>query len=116
MSAVAAAPKPQQIRLIGGALEILPGPIAVMVLQPPFALHVPHGDLPALCAALRSPSADPQQLLIDGVRATVNASALKTVRTLIAGAFIFAMDTGAAVELAAALERAGGRSQGVLHA
>lgn len=107
------------VPLIGSSVEVMVVGSTFAILQGPFALHVPRSDALLLADALLAESAGSEgirHLSLDGHPCRVDASALRSVKTLMVGAFILALPRFAADEIAGLLKVFAAEQQEVGHA
>ena len=98
----------KRVPLIGSSLEVFAVGDVLSLTQSPFSVMVPRSDAMALAEALRAEpepnGASARRVMIDGSVCAVDASSLRTVKTLMIGAFILALPRFAADEIAGLLE------------
>lgn len=107
------------VPLIGSSVEVMVVGGTFAILQGPFALHVPRCDALPLADALLADGAGSEgirHLSLDGQPCRVDASALRSVKTLMVGAFILALPRFAADEIAGLLKIFAAEQQEVGHA
>lgn len=110
----------KRVPLIGSSLDVLAFGAMLTLTQGPFSLTVPRSDAMALAIALRAEPSDGaghvRRVVVDGLPCAVDASALRSVKTLMVGAFILALPRFAADEIAGLLEIFAAAGQEVGHA
>lgn len=110
----------KRVPLIGSHLDVMAFGALLTVMQGPFSIVVPRADAAKLAEALRaepSEGADRvRRVMVDGMPCAVDASALRSVKTLMVGAFILALPRFAADEIAGLLELFAASGQEVGHA
>lgn len=98
----------KRVQLIGSSLDLIAFSDMLTLSQGPFSVAIPRVDALALAAALRAdppPSGETvRRVTVDGQACAVDASALRSVKTLMVGAFILALPRFAADEIAGLLE------------
>lgn len=110
----------KRVPLIGSHLDVMAFGAMLTVTQGPFSIVVPRADATKLAEALRAEPSDDanrvRRVVVDGMPCAVDASALRSVKTLMVGAFILALPRFAADEIAGLLELFAASGQEVGHA
>ncbi|QNL13364.1 hypothetical protein [Microcystis phage vB_MaeS-yong1] len=110
----------KQVPLLGTSVSVMVTGDVLSLQQGPFSFFVTRDVAPSLAHALRAPPRgqdDPlRHVFMEGERCAVDASALRTVKTVMFGAFILALPQFAAEEIAELLEQFAASSAEVGHA
>lgn len=109
-----------EVALLGSRLQVMVTRDVLSMHQGPFTFFVPRHEAKSLAEALRAPPRAQgecmRDLVLEGERCVIDASALRTVKTVMLGAFILALPEFAAQEIARLLERFAASGEEVGHA